>query len=131
MKSVRHTVLLVEDNEQVRSLLAEVFDGSGYTPLTASNGVEAVELLERRSVDVVLTDLRMPKMDGLELGMHMKSDPRLREIPIVLLSATPMKDSWAALDTFAVLLVKPCPLQDVVDGVARALQKNTERADQA
>lgn len=68
-------------------------------------------------VDVVLTDLRMPIMDGLEFATLLKNDSRFSSIPIVLLSATPLKNSWQALRVFDALLVKPCSFDVVVSAV--------------
>jgi CheY-like chemotaxis protein len=69
------------------------------------------------AVDVVLTDLRMPVMDGLEFARKVKSNSQLSAVPIVLLSATPMTNSWQARQIFDALLVKPCPLQLLVSTI--------------
>jgi CheY-like chemotaxis protein len=104
------TILVVEDNTDVRSLFCEVLRAEGYEVLEAANGAQAYELLldQRPRVNVVLTDLRMPVMDGLALAAKLKSHDQLASIPIVLLSATPMKNSWQARENFAALLTKPC-----------------------
>lgn len=113
------TILLVEDNVDVRTIFSEVFKNEGYRVLEATNGREAYDLMmgSDDSVNVVLTDLRMPIMDGLELATLLKNNPRFSSIPIVLLSATPLKNSWRALEVFDALLVKPCLFADVVSTV--------------
>ncbi|MBW9335593.1 response regulator [Herbaspirillum sp. RU 5E] len=108
----RRTILVVEDNDDVRALYSEALQGQGYSVFEASNGSMGVAWLLSRDavVDVILTDLRMPFMDGLEFAENLKADDRLSAIPIVLLSATPMINSWYARKHFAALLTKPCPL---------------------
>ncbi|MGO0792781.1 response regulator [Herbaspirillum seropedicae] len=113
-KNPGRILLLVDDSAEVCALLADVFGAEGYQVLTAANGADALTIIESQNVDVILTDLRMPVMDGFELAMAIKADSRLRDIPIVLLSATPMKNTWAALEVFSALLVKPCPLNELI-----------------
>ncbi len=64
-KSAAATILVIEDNVYVRSLLADVFEMEGYNVLQAGQGAEALAVMEDQRVDVILTDLRMPVMDGL------------------------------------------------------------------
>ncbi|HZG18587.1 MAG TPA: response regulator [Herbaspirillum sp.] len=108
--AIARTILVVEDNTEVRALFCEVLRTEGYQVLEAGNGAEAYALLRQadQRVHVVLTDLRMPVMDGLQLAAHLKADSRLSAIPVVLLSATPMTNSWQARKMFAALLTKPC-----------------------
>ncbi|WP_288392542.1 response regulator [uncultured Herbaspirillum sp.] len=121
------TLLVVEDNVEVSSLFSAVLAIEGYTVIEARNGVKALELMEQHSVDVILTDLKMPVMDGLEFAQKVKADERFVHIPIVLLSATPMTNSGEALQTFSALLTKPCPLEEVILTVNRVQQADAER----
>lgn len=66
---------------------------------------------------MVLTDLRMPVMDGLELATRIKGDERFSAIPVVLLSATPMSNSWQALEVFSALLTKPCSFEHLLSTI--------------
>jgi DNA-binding NtrC family response regulator len=91
-------VLIVDDEENLRELYRLELTGEGYEVLLASNGKEAMEILEERTPDVVITDIRMPEMDGIEaLG---KMTARHKQIPIILNTAyqTYQDDyrSWAA-----------------------------------
>lgn len=106
------TILVLEDNGDVRALYSELLRSEGYRVLEASNGSVGMDLLlnDPAVVDVILTDLRMPLMDGLEFAETLKANERLSAIPIVLLSATPMANSWYARKYFSALLIKPCPL---------------------
>jgi len=62
-----HAILIVDDDEQIRRLLQRAIRKDGYICFQASNGEEALEALERENVDVVITDIAMPKMDGIKL----------------------------------------------------------------
>ncbi|BEV16852.1 response regulator [Herbaspirillum sp. DW155] len=113
------TLLIVEDNKDVRSIFAEVFQSVGYQVVEAGNGEDALARMAdvHEVVDVVLTDLRMPVMDGLELATRIKGDARLCAIPVVLLSATPMVNSWQALEVFSALLTKPCSFDQLLSTI--------------
>ena len=80
-----HTVLIVDDHESTRETLSDVVKKSGQTPLTAKNGQEAFDLLDEHEIDVVLTDLRLPDLDGLEIVDRVKRD--LPGVPVVLITA--------------------------------------------
>ncbi|MAF02138.1 response regulator [Herbaspirillum sp.] len=103
------TILVLEDNGDVRALYSELLRSEGYRVLEASNGSVGMGLLlkDPAVVDVILNDLRMPLMDGLEFAETLKANERLSAIPIVLLSATPMANSWYARKYFSALLIKP------------------------
>ncbi|MDE6795526.1 MAG: response regulator [Muribaculaceae bacterium] len=79
-------VLLVEDNEGIRSMLNDRL-ASSFLITVASNGKEALAILEKKSVDVVVTDIMMPEMDGLELCRQIKGNPELSHIPVVFITA--------------------------------------------
>ena len=105
-------LLIVEDNREVRSIFVEAFQAAGYRVLEAGDGEEAFQVMKRSNlrVDVILTDLRMSGMDGLEFAIKLRSDTRYARIPIVLLSATPVWHSSEAQTLFSAVLLKPCSL---------------------
>lgn len=77
-------VLLVDDDDAVRLYLSQLLDEEGYRVDMATNGIEAILEIEKELPDLVLSDLRMPEMDGLELVVHVKE--RWPELPVILLS---------------------------------------------
>ncbi len=79
-------VLLVEDNEGIRSMLNDRLS-SAFLITSAANGKEALEILAVKSIDVVVTDIMMPEMDGLELCRQIKATPELSHIPVVFITA--------------------------------------------
>ena len=82
----RPTLLVVEDNDELRSFLREILSGT-YHVLEASDGKQGLELAAEHVPDLIVTDVMMPVMDGLEMVRHVKADRRICHIPIVVLSA--------------------------------------------
>lgn len=82
----KSTVLIVEDNDELRAFVADNM-AEKYNVLTAGNGIEAMKLLEKKHVDMIVSDIMMPDMDGIALCRAIRSNPTLAHIPVVLLSA--------------------------------------------
>jgi CheY-like chemotaxis protein len=81
--------LLVDDDSDFRSMLAEVLGDEGYRIVEASNGSEALEVLDSLKPDVILVDLLMPVMNGWSLFASIEGRPELQMTPVVFLSAVP------------------------------------------
>ena len=82
----RHTVLVVEDSPEMRYYLGKELSGE-YNTLLASNGEEALKVMQGQKVDLVISDIMMPVMDGCELCNRIKADVELCHIPVILLTA--------------------------------------------
>lgn len=80
-------VLVVEDSLVAAEMHRGILAGAGYQVEIAHDGVEALELLRRRDWDLVITDVDMPNMDGVELTAHLRADPRLRHLPVIIVSS--------------------------------------------
>ncbi len=80
-------VLIVDDNENNLQITAQVIHNAGYQVLLASNGVHALELATEEYPDIILLDIMMPGMDGLEVCRRLQSDENLCNIPVIFLSA--------------------------------------------
>ena len=81
------TILVVDDNRLVRELIRDTFTEAGFVVVTASGGAEALERLEEKRADLIITDVAMPDMDGWAFCEAVKGDPRFREIPLVFLAS--------------------------------------------
>ncbi len=81
------TVLVVDDDPVIQGLLRVNFEMEGYDVITAGDGVEGLERARSEQPDVVILDVMMPRMDGLEVARTLKADPSTAPIPIVLVSA--------------------------------------------
>jgi len=77
------TVLVVEDTLSEQELIANYLRDGDYTVITASNGQEALSKIVGKDLDVVLTDLVMPDMSGLELCRSLKKNPETKDVPII------------------------------------------------
>ena len=121
------TVLVVDDDTRVRAVLVEHVSYAGFRVVEASNGLEALEALEREPVSLVFTDLRMPVMDGVELLRRAR--PRFPRTIFVAVSGYP--DDLAALyrtDAFPITVI-PKPFR--AEQVRRALALLRDTSDQA
>ncbi|HVW30247.1 MAG TPA: response regulator [Polyangiaceae bacterium] len=82
------TILLADDEYAALEVLELLLRGEGFEVVTAPDGERALAVLRSRAVDLVITDYKMPVMDGLELCKRLQSDEALRSIPILMTSAT-------------------------------------------
>ena len=80
-------ILVVDDEEPLRDMLGRRLQRDGYTVELAASGVDALRVLRASSFDLVLLDLIMPGLDGYQVLLKMKSEPALREVPVIMLSA--------------------------------------------
>ena len=80
------TILVAEDSEVTRALVSGILRGLGYRVVEAEDGMEALETLRESRVDLLMTDIQMPRMDGLSLLKHVRDDPRIEDLPVIVLS---------------------------------------------
>jgi two-component system chemotaxis response regulator CheY len=81
------TILVVDDSLTVRKFVSVSLSMEGFTVLTACDGMDALEKLPAQKVDLVITDLNMPNMDGFELIKSLRENPTYTEIPVVILTS--------------------------------------------
>lgn len=79
-------ILLVDDSFTARKIIGFMLKERGYKIIEANNGIDALEKMARFPIDLVITDLNMPKMDGLELVSSLKNDLTFKDIPIIIIS---------------------------------------------
>src|SRR3984957_14079167 len=83
----RTFVLVVDDSITVRRVTQRLLERNGMRVLTARDGMDAVTLLAENLPDVILLDIEMPRMDGYEVAAHVRNDPRLHDIPIIMITS--------------------------------------------
>lgn len=86
------TILIVEDTELLRRMYADKLAQDGYNVLAAADGLEALALLRSNDIDLILLDLVMPRMSGLEVLDTVKKDPRTADIAVIVLSNLGQED---------------------------------------
>jgi len=86
------TILVVENEDTNRRLMEQILDFAGYRYLSASNGLEALDIIDREPVDLVLIDLSMPIMDGFRTTEIIRLRPQSANLPIVAVTAHAMSD---------------------------------------
>ena len=87
MSGEMRKILVVDDAEDVRFLLARLLRLGGFSTATAEDGVEGLAQLERSRPDLIILDLMMPRMNGVEMLERVRHDPRWRDLPVVIYTA--------------------------------------------
>lgn len=83
---MKRVVLAVDDSRTMRDMVAFTLEGAGIEVIKACDGQDALQVLDGRSVDVIITDINMPKMDGIALVKELRSRPEFRDVPILILT---------------------------------------------
>ena len=116
-------ILIVDDEAPLRKTLATILQGRGYSTLEAADGSEAIELLRKSAPDLVFTDWKMPEVGGEEVLRYMRRDPRLSEVPVIVITA--FGSSHSAIEAVRLgaydFVTKPFDLQDISLTAERAL----------
>jgi CheY-like chemotaxis protein len=110
-------VLVVDDDDDMRFILRLLLERSGYQVADAAHGLAALVSIKATRPDVLVTDLRMPVMDGAELTQRIRSDPLLQDLPIVIITAYAVLPETVAMAD--AVIPKPFAPERVVDTVAR------------
>jgi two-component system chemotaxis sensor kinase CheA/two-component system sensor histidine kinase and response regulator WspE len=121
----RPTALVVEDSELTRSMLTSTLADAGWRVLEAVNGRVASECFEREKVDVVITDLDMPVVDGIELTRAIRSGARHPDVPIVVLTTRDDQDAKqraAAAGADVYLLKAAFERDEILDTLERLIE---------
>ncbi len=118
------TLLAIDDSSSVRQMIRLALAGSGFEIIEASDGIEALEKATANAIDIVVTDLNMPRMNGLSFIRHLRARPSLRGLPIVVVTTesdqTFSKEARAAGAT--AWITKPFGAQTLLE-VIRGLVK--------
>jgi two-component system cell cycle response regulator DivK len=85
------TVMIVEDNELNMKLFHDLLEAHGYQTVGTRNGIEALDLARKHRPDLILMDIQLPEVSGLEVTKWLKEDPELQAIPVVAVTAFAMK----------------------------------------
>lgn len=119
-------LLLIDDDPNLILLVKDYLEFRGYEVITAENGREALEVLEKEIPDMIICDVMMPEMDGYALVEHVRQDPRTSWIPVLFLSAKGQsQDRVKGLSTGAdVYMVKPFEPEELVAQVDSSIKQS-------
>ena len=81
------TILLVDDSAMICHIVSQILKDSGYSVLTAKNGLEGVALAKKHNPNLVIMDMEMPVMDGIEATMQIKKEPETARIPVIIFTS--------------------------------------------
>jgi CheY-like chemotaxis protein len=84
---MKQTIMVADDNPDIINIVKTILEGKGYTVLGAHSGQELLTLMEGQKADLIILDIMMPQMDGLEVLSRLKAVPETATIPVILLTA--------------------------------------------
>ena len=126
-------VLVVDDELDMRTFVATLLETSGYKPLSAEDGVQGLEMARRDKPSLIILDIMMPRESGITMYRALKSDPALKDIPVIMLSALAKKTflhSQSVLDAYkdekipepVAYIEKPPEPEELLEAVQKSLE---------
>lgn len=115
------TILIIDDEPAIAEVVAEVLTDEGYMTLTASGGRDALALLAEHRPDLMLLDVYMPEMSGLDLLRQLRDDEALARIPVVMMTAGTLNDLELSRSGATQVLSKPFDVEALISTVRTLL----------
>jgi CheY-like chemotaxis protein len=118
-------ILVVDDDKTTRKMLSLILKNKGYDVVTAENGMDGLQKLGLEQINLILTDMNMPYMDGIEFTKQVRANPDFSDIPIVMLTTEADEEEKqraykAGVDDY---LVKPATAEQIVDSMKKIMKK--------
>src|SRR5215470_7604038 len=118
-------ILVVEDNRDSREMLVLLFQHEGYSVVSASDGREGLQMARKESPELIITDLNMPHLSGVEMITELRGQEDFEHTPILAMTAYDNAEECRAIEAGASLAVmKPVAIEDLFKHVAHLLQRN-------
>src|SRR5215469_2081140 len=125
-------ILVVDDSTEFSEMLVSVLQAEGHTVVTAQDGLQAISKVEFWNPDLIITDIHMPALNGLEMIRRIRLDSRFSSVPIIGLSAYPRRGLDLAIKAGAsVSLSKPVEIRCLIEHVTHLLEWEPAGADGA
>src|SRR5262245_62894776 len=120
---ISKTVMIVEDNELNMKLFHDLLEAHGYHPIGTRNGMEALDLARKHRPDLILMDIQLPEVSGLEVTKWLKEDPEVKAIPAVEATAYGMRVDEQRIREMGceAYLSKPVPVAQFIETIRRFL----------
>ncbi|GLV59725.1 hypothetical protein KDH_65500 [Dictyobacter sp. S3.2.2.5] len=122
---MKRRILVIDDDEGIQECLQIILETEGYEVMMASDGIKALDLLTASTLDLIILDLMMPRMNGYEFIKVLRQQGRHLDIPVILLTADPQVEKRASTMGLDIYLMKPFDIVDLLDVVARSLPQTT------
>ncbi|HOX55080.1 MAG TPA: response regulator [Candidatus Omnitrophota bacterium] len=117
------TILVVDDEPDILKILLFRLNKLGYDVITATNGIEAIDAVRDNMPDLILLDLMIPVLDGVEVAKRLKSDQDTKDIPIIVVTASTHKVAEKAKECQAAdYITKPFVLDELVDKIKKLIE---------
>jgi CheY-like chemotaxis protein len=128
MPNKSRRVLIVDDDPDARELFSMVLEQAGAEVTRAGDGLSALKVASERQPDLVITDIEMPRMDGVELTRQLRNRSATKAIPIVVVTGTPIDDlsGHARAVGYSTVVPKPCAADTLVGIVNRHIGRRWE-----
>jgi DNA-binding response OmpR family regulator len=125
MEGDKKTILIVEDEFHIRDIIKIVLEMEGFSIVEASNGREALEILADTNPDLIITDIMMPEMDGIQFYLTLKESEATSSIPVFVLTVKSQFEDvkYAALLGMDEYMTKPFDPRDLIDKVRSTFDK--------
>ncbi len=122
----QHSILVVDDELLIRDLLYEFFQDQGWEISIADNGKRAMEILKTKDIDLLLTDIKMPEMDGLDLTEYVQEN--YPELPVILMTGFPSVETAVTALRAKVedYIIKPFNIMQLYKTVEQKVKESTE-----
>jgi len=122
------TILIVEDNEKNMKLVRDILRHNGYATVEAVNGLDGVRLALEAPPDLILMDIQLPDIDGIEALRRIRQAPPLDPVPVIAVSASVMPDDQQKIvrSGFDAFVTKPINLKSFLDTVQRYLAQGRQ-----
>ena len=125
MDSPQKLILVVDDERDIVEIICDILSDAGFKTMTAYDGQQALEKIERQKPDMLVLDMKMPVLDGLGVIRHLRADPFLSDIPIVVVTATQViievQERYRQLGVSA-CIAKPFEPEELLAAVTNALE---------
>jgi len=128
-------ILVVDDQKHIVRLVQITLEKAGYEVVTAYDGVEALEQVEKENPDMIVLDVMMPRMDGFEVLSRLQADPRHQHIPVIMLTAKAQdadifKGWQSGVSSYLVKPFNPRELLTFVQRIFQSLEEPPPEAEQ-
>jgi len=122
------TVLIIEDNEKNMKLARDVLQAKGYKTLEATSGEDGVKLARQHVPDLVLMDIQLPGINGIDAFKQIRADAKTARVPVVALTASVTPTDRSAINAagFDAFVSKPINLKEFLDTVKRVVERGAK-----